>query len=101
MKPCRKCGKEYPLSHYPTYPSGTPKPYCRPCIALYQKKQRVRGKAQPDYAPDCTQMRHPNQLVMEGNVQKHMKKVYEEEQKLAHLPFEPEAGLADQILKGI
>jgi hypothetical protein len=48
-------------------------------------------------------MRHPNAMVMEGNVQKMMKKYAENEAKInnAHLPFEPQAGLCDQIIKGM
>lgn len=78
MKPCRKCGKEYPLNHYPTYPSGTHMPYCRPCISLYQKQQRAKSFARPEYVPNYTEMRHPNPMVMEGNVQKAMKRVHDE-----------------------
>ena len=101
MKPCRKCGTPYPLAHYPTYPSGTPKPYCRPCIALYQKEQRAKSFARPDYMPSYTEMRHPDPAFMEANVQNLIKKYADEQAKLAHLPFKPEAWLADQILKGI
>ena len=102
MKSCGKCGIDHPLSEYGLYPSGTVKPYCRACVAQYQREHRKARKKQPDYAPDCTEMRHPDDMVHEGNVLKAMKKVADEEAKIkqAHLKFIPEAGLCDMILKG-
>jgi hypothetical protein len=102
---CRKCKRDRPLSEYRKYPSGTVKPYCKRCYADYQIqwKKKKNIKRNPDYDPDHTQMRHPNAMVMEGNVQKMMKKYAENEAKInnAHLPFEPQAGLCDQIIKGM
>jgi hypothetical protein len=104
MKTCTKCEQPKPLSDFDLYPSGTVKAKCKACYADYRRQWRMKKaafkiKERPDYMPECTQMRHPNPLVMEGNVMKAMKKVHDELTQIAHLGFEPEAGLVDIILK--
>jgi hypothetical protein len=105
MEPCRGCGLDEPLVTFNSYPSGARFPNCKMCARLYQRKWRAKKdiKSRPDYMPECTQMRHPDDMIMEGNVQKHMKKVHDEERKIteARLGFIPEAGLCDQIIKGM
>lgn len=102
MKPCSQCKKTKPLSDFDRYPSGTVKAKCKACYADYRRMWRKKKsiKERPDYMPECAQMRHPDRMVMEGNVQKAMKKYAEEGQKivLAHLSFEADAGLCDIIL---
>ena len=105
MKPCEgPCKETKPLSDFGTYPSGTPKNKCKACHALYQKAWRNKTddeiKNRADYMPECAQVRHPNRMVMEGHVQKAMKKVADEKAIIeeSHLPFEAEAGLCDILI---
>jgi hypothetical protein len=101
MKQCRKCGKDSPLSEYRRYISGTVKPYCPACVAIYQKAHRKPANKAPDYTPDCTQMRHPDPLVMEGYVQKMMKKYADAEVILKQYRRRllPTAGACDLALE--
>jgi len=53
------------------------------------------------YQPDSTACRHPDEKVMRKSVIE-KRKFYEKQQariKAANLPFEPEAGLIDELLR--
>jgi hypothetical protein len=80
MNPCTGCGKDEPEVQFNNYPSGTRMCSCKGCRAAYQKQWRKKKniKSRPDYMPECTQMRHPDGMIMEGNVMKAMKKVHDE-----------------------
>jgi hypothetical protein len=66
MKLCRTCQQTKPESEYNKYSSGTLKCDCKECIAEYQRMRRARGRAErtPDYTPNFTQCRHPDERVM-------------------------------------
>jgi hypothetical protein len=104
MNPCRKCGKSEPEVKFGSYPSGTRKPDCNVCVAIYQRAWQKDGGAvnpQPDYVPDCMGVRHPDEAVMALNVWFMTKEYEDRERKIeqAHLGFVPNAGLCDLILE--
>jgi hypothetical protein len=104
MKTCSKCNEAKPLSEYYTKKNGKPIAMCKACkreaLNAWRRRQPSRSVISL-YTPNYTQMRHPDAMVMEGNVQKMMKKYAENEAKIdkAHLGFIPEAGLCDIIIE--
>jgi hypothetical protein len=105
MKQCTRCKEVKPISEFYLKKNGKPISMCKPCKSIYAKEwseKNIGNNIKTEYSVSYTEMRHPNPMVMEGNVQKMMKKYHDEELKIAeaHLPFEAEAGLCDIILKG-
>jgi hypothetical protein len=106
MKVCTKCKTNKSLSDYGLYVSGTVKAKCKACAALYAKERRqayVNGdvKKQPNYVPDCTQMRHPDPLFMKAQVKK-MARFYRKQKaklKQAGLGVRSPAGVCDMVLE--
>ena len=105
MNPCRGCGKDEPEVQFRSYPSGTRMPDCTVCGAAYQRRWRKKKdiKSRPDYAPECTQMRHPEPAFMEARVKEKIKEYADNTAKIkqAGLGVKAEAGACDRILKGM
>jgi hypothetical protein len=100
------CGKVLPLTDFHIRPNGKPIGRCKVCNNLYQREYRKKGRKEyvcSHHNTSYTEMRHPDPMVMEANVQGLIKKYADEERKIeqAGLGFIPKAGVCDEILKGI
>ena len=104
MKFCTKCKTDRPETDFYVTQAGKmlrPCKFCKQARVRASRKQKPKETIKTVYSVSYTQMRHPDSMVHEGNVQKEMKRVADEIAKIndADLTTEAEAGRCDKVLK--